>query len=94
MSVVNDLIDDLIDEHKVLPNTLLIQHSAIVSEDFHHSIQEVHDEGGRYVVLCSGHEEDPKLLGIEEVDSLHTLYLSQSEEFELQNMGEDLLART
>ena len=71
MPVINDLIDDLIDEHKILPDTLLIEDAAEVTEDLHHPVQDVHDIGGRDIVLGSCHKEYSKLLRVEVANPVH-----------------------
>ena len=73
MTVINDFINNLIDQHEIFPNALLIQNSAIVSKHLHHPVQYVHHKRGRDVVLGSRYKEYAKLLGIEKVDSLHAL---------------------
>ena len=42
MSIVNDLIDNFIDQHEILSNALLIEDTAEVTKDLHHSVQDVH----------------------------------------------------
>lgn len=73
MAVVNDLIDDLIDEHEVLSDTLFIKDPAEVSEDLHHSVKDIHHIGRRHVLLGSCHKEDSELLGVEVVYPIHIL---------------------
>ena len=73
MPVVYDLIDDLVDEHEVLPYALLVEHAAVVPEHLHHAVDDVHHEGRRDVVLRGGHEVDPKFLREEVVQSLDVL---------------------
>jgi hypothetical protein len=46
MSIINNFVNDFINEHKVFSNGFFIQHSAVVSENFHHSVDDVHDETG------------------------------------------------
>ena len=45
VAIVNDLINNFIDQHEILPNAFLVKHSAVVSEHFHHSVQDVHHIG-------------------------------------------------
>lgn len=73
VSIVNDLIDNLVYQHEVLPYALLIEHSTVVSEDLHHSIQDVHHERRRHIVLGCCYEEDAELLRVEEVNAFHVL---------------------
>ena len=73
MPVVNNLVDDLIDQYKVLANALLVQDTAVVTEDLHHAIDDVHDETGGHVVACRRDEVDPELLGEEVIQPLDVL---------------------
>ena len=73
VAVVDKLVYYLVDQHEVLPDTLLIQDAAIIPEDLHHAVQDVHHERRRHIVFGSGHEEYAELLSIEEIDSLHIL---------------------
>jgi hypothetical protein len=94
MTIVYNLVYDLIDENEVFPYAFFIQHATVVSKDLHHSVEYVHDEGGGDVVLCCCYEENSELLGVEEVDSLHTLQSHSQTNSNLQSMGVGLLART
>lgn len=73
MSIVNNFIDKLINQHEVLPDALFIENSAIISKYFHHSIKNIHDIGRRDIMLCGGNKIYTKFLGIKETDSLHIL---------------------
>jgi hypothetical protein len=95
MSIVDDLVYYLVDQYKVLPDALLIQHSAIVSEHLHHPVQYVHHERGRDVVLGSCDEEYAELLSVKEIDSLHILQIYANEHpLTLQTLGVGHPART
>jgi hypothetical protein len=74
VSIVDDLINDLVNQHKILPDRLLIQYSTEVSEYLHHPVEDIQDIGGRNVVFSSRYEEYSKFLGIEIVDSINILY--------------------
>lgn len=73
MAIVDYFVDDLVNEHKVAPNALLVENAAVVSKNFHHSVDNVHYGRRLHVVLRSGHEIDPKLLGEEVVNSIDVL---------------------
>lgn len=73
VSIVNDLVDDFIDEYEVLADALLVEHATVISKDFHHAINDVHDERRRHVVLGRGHEVDAELLGEEIVEAMDVL---------------------
>lgn len=73
MSIIYNLIDYLIDEHKIFTNGFLVQYSAIVSENFHHTINDVHNEAGRNVIFSSCHKINTKFLGKEVIQTLDIL---------------------
>ena len=73
VAVINHLIDDLVNQHKVLPNALFVQHSTVVSEDLHHSVQDIEHITGLDVVTRGGHKVNSKLLREEVVDSIDIL---------------------
>ncbi len=80
MSIVNNFINDLVDEYEILSNTFLIQDSTVISEDFHHSVENVHHKRGGHIELCGCDEEDAKLLRVEIVDALYILSSSDKSE--------------
>ena len=73
MAVVDDLVDDLVDEHEILADGLLVDNSTVVPEDLHHAVDDLHDIGGRHVELGRGHEVDAKLLRVKVVQALDVL---------------------
>jgi dihydrofolate reductase len=77
MSIVNNLINDLINEHKILSDCLFVEYSAIISEHFHHSVDNIHDKARRNIVLGGGHKVYAELLGEEVVQSLNILQNSK-----------------
>lgn len=58
MSEVDDLIEDLIDEYKVLADDFFIDGSAEVLDDDDDAVEEFEDVGGRDVEAGSGHHID------------------------------------
>lgn len=58
MSEVDDLIEDLIDEYKVLADDFFIDGSAEVLDDDDDAVEEFEDVGGRDVESGSGHHID------------------------------------
>lgn len=70
MTVINYFINDLINENEILPNTLLANHSTIVSEYLHHSVYNVHHKRWRHIVFGCRNKVDTEFLGKEEVQSL------------------------
>ena len=78
MSIIDNLINDFIDEHKVLPNALLVKHSTVVSEDFHHAIDNVQNGARGYISLTGRHEVNSKLLREEVVHPVHVLHQAES----------------
>ena len=73
MAVVNDLIDDFIDHDEVLANALFVDEAAVVTDNLEHAVDDVEHAGGRCVMLCCCHEEDPKLLREEVIHSINRL---------------------
>ena len=71
MPIIDDLIDDLVDKHEILPDALLVEDPAEVAEDLHHPIQDVHDIGRGDGVLGRRDKEYSEFLGIEVVDPIH-----------------------
>ena len=41
MPEINDFIDDLVNKHEVFADAFFIQDAAIVTENFHHSVNDV-----------------------------------------------------
>ena len=73
MAIVNNLINDLVDEHEILPNALFIQDAAIVPENLHHTVDDIQDGGWSDVCLACRHEVNAELLREEIVNSIHML---------------------
>ena len=73
MPVVDHLVNDLVDEHKVLSNAFLVEYAAVVAEDLHHAIDDVKNGRGRHVCLAGCNEVDSEFLGEEVVDSINIL---------------------
>ena len=73
MSIVNHLVNDFVDEDKILADGLFVKHATVVTEHLHHAVNDVHDKTGRHVVLRRRYKEDAELLGekvIQPVDIL------------------------
>ena len=62
MAIINHFINDLIDEHKILPDTLLIKNTTVVSENLHHSVKNIQYVGWLNIVSRRGYKIDSKLL--------------------------------
>jgi len=73
MPIINHLVNDLIDQHEVFTNTLFVEHPTVVSENFHHSVQDVENRRRLNVVLGRCHEVDAEFLGEEVVDAVNIL---------------------
>ena len=71
MSIVDDLINDLINQHEILPDAFLVKNTAKVAEDFHHSVQDIHDIGGLDIVLGCCHKVYSKFLSVEVIYTIH-----------------------
>ncbi len=95
VAVVDDFIYDFVDKDEVFPNALFVKHSAVISEDLHHPVEDVHHIGRAHVVLRSSHEVNPELLRKKVVYPIHILVeKSESENLgDLQKQEEGLLAR-
>ena len=73
MAIIDHLIDDLVDEYEVFANTLLVKDAAVVTEDLHHAVDDVHDGAGSCIGLAGRHKVDAELLGEEVVHSIDVL---------------------
>lgn len=93
MAVIYYLINDLIDKRKVFPNRLFTKDSTIISEHFHHAVNDIENERGRDVVLGGCNEEYAELFSLEKVNTLYCLLSSSDTLRYLQMMEGDLLAR-
>ena len=74
MPIVNDLINDFINENKVLANALLVEDTTVVAEYLHHPINDVQDGGWRHIILACRHKVDSKLLCKEIVHTVYVLF--------------------
>ena len=74
MAIIDHLIDDLVDEDEVFANALLVEDSAVVAEDLHHTVDDIHDGAGSGVGLAGRHKVDAELLGEEVVHSIDVLF--------------------
>ena len=73
MTIVNDLVYNFIDQHKVFAYALFIEDTTVVSEDLHHAVNYVEHAGRLHVVFASSNKVDTKLLGEEVVDAIDIL---------------------
>ena len=73
MAIIDHFIYDLVDEDEVFANALFIQDTAVITEDLHHSINDVHDGAGSGIGLTCSHKVDAELLGEEVVHSIDVL---------------------
>lgn len=80
--VVDDLVNDLVYEHEVLANALLVKDAAEVAEYLHHAVEDVHHIGRRHVLLSRRDEVYPELLCVEVVDAVHVLNFRVGEAYE------------
>jgi len=71
--VIDHLVNYLVNQHEVLPNTLFVDYPTVVPEHLDHSVHNLHYERGRAVILGGDHEIDAELLGEEEVDAVDVL---------------------
>lgn len=73
MSIIDNFINNLIYQYEVLSNAFLVEDSTVISEHFHHPIENVHHERWRDVVFSSRHEVNSELLSVEEIYTLYIL---------------------
>ncbi len=71
MPIVDDLIYDFINQHEILPDTFLIKDTAEVTEDLHHSVEDIHHIWGLDIMFRCSHKVYSKFLSVEVVDSIH-----------------------
>jgi hypothetical protein len=94
MSIVNNLIDDFINQHEILPNAFFIKHSTVVSEYFHHAVNDIHHKAWTNVVFCCRNEVNSKLFGKEEIYAIDCLNFENYKGIDiLQMMEGDLLPK-
>ena len=67
VSKVDDLIEYLINEDKILPDDFFIDDPAKVLDDDYDAIEQFQDVGGRDVEAGGGHDVDGGLLEVGEV---------------------------
>lgn len=77
MPVVNNLINDFIDQHEVFPNCFLVEDSAVISENFHHSVDDIHHKTWRNIIFGRGDKVDSKLFCEKIVEALDILQNSK-----------------
>ena len=73
MPIVNYLINNFINEYKVFTNTFFIEHTAIVSENLHHSVYNIHNKWWRNIILSRSHKVYAKFFGKEVIQALYVL---------------------
>ena len=73
VSVIDHFVNDLVDKHKVLSNALLVEYTTVVTENLHHSVDDIENGGWRDICLASCHEVDSEFLGEEIIDTIHML---------------------
>ena len=94
MSIINDFVNYLVNEHEVFPNRLLVEDATIVTEYFHHSVDHVMHDRRRNIVLSCRHKVNTKLFSEEIVDSIHMLQMSLSAKVHLRMQVVGPQART
>lgn len=67
---VDDLIQDLVDQDKILADCLLVDDSAEILNDGHDAVEELQDVGGRDVEASGGHHVDGGLLEVGKINAL------------------------
>lgn len=73
MAVVDDFVNDFINEDEVFADAFFVEDATVVPKDLHHAVDDVHHERKRHVVFAGGHEIDPELFRVKEVQTLDIL---------------------
>ena len=73
MAIVYHLVNNLIYEDEILPDGFFVEHAAIISENLHHSVNDVENGRRRHICLRRCHEVNPKLLREEVIHTVHML---------------------
>ncbi len=81
MAIVYDLVNDFVNENKVLADALLVEDATVVAEYLHHSINDVQDGGWGHIVLARRHKVDSKLLCKEIVHTVYVLFTSRVQSY-------------
>lgn len=71
MTIVDNLVYNLVNEHKVFADALFVEDAAVVAENLHHTVYDVQNGRWGHVSLACCHKVDSKLLSEEVVDSIN-----------------------
>ena len=73
MSIIDHLVNDLVDENKVLPDALFVEDTTVITEDLHHAVNDIQDGRRSHVSFSRRHEVDSKLFREEVVHAVNVL---------------------
>lgn len=71
VSKIDDLVEDLVDEYKILADDFLVDGSAEVLDDDDDPVEQFEDVGGGDVEAGGRHHVDGGLLQVGEIDALY-----------------------
>lgn len=71
MAIVDHLVNNFVNQHKVFTDCFFIQDTTVVSKDLHHAVYQVNDCSRLDIVLTSCNKENSELLGKEVVNSIN-----------------------
>lgn len=77
MPKIKHLINDLINQDKVLPDGFFTQNSKVISEHLHASVKGIEDKRGAHVVKSRDYEEHAAFLCKEVVDPIDVLLMKR-----------------
>ena len=73
VSIIDHLVNDLVDENKILPDALFVEHATVISEDLHHAVDDIKDRRWGNISFARCHEVDSKFLSEKVVDAINVL---------------------
>lgn len=94
MPIVNNFINYLVNQNKVLSNCLLVDNSAVIAKNFHHPVNDVVNKTWRDIILSGGHKVNSKFLCehiVEAIDILNEWIVRLGIDWYLQMMEVGLL---
>ena len=62
MPVVNNFINYLVNQDKVLSNCLFVDNTAVIAKNFHHPVNDVVNKTWRDIILCGSNKVNSEFL--------------------------------
>lgn len=75
MPIVNNFINYLVNQNKVLSNCLFVDNSAVIAKNFHHPVNDVVNKTWRDIILSGGYKVNSKFLSEHIVEAIDILNL-------------------